>query len=353
MDEALDFSVLSLHSAEERLQMTFEQSLHIHENDNDNIDHEHLRQQLECGDATTEDNTESSGPWAKLPSTLAEMNPYQPGVNAQKLDAMAMDPNHVFKSSSISFPLTEPTSPSKEDSGKASAADKEDQIPDWMLADPEMVPNWMRNAQSTSAAAEAEVLDWSSSGPDLSTTVDANSLFGFSSHPTFESLAISKEIANELQRRQSEDECASGSTSTTSSTKMREGGFARFGNAVQGDRAIVPTFGEGRRSSDSEQGSVEGAPWQTRSGSSWSTWRSNNAPMEVEVDAEDEYDDHFNSQPTIKYVLFYFLQFLGSEHVEQAFAFLLGLILTISCCCLTTTRATPGFAPAHFRRDSS
>ncbi|KAF9385337.1 hypothetical protein CPB97_004901 [Podila verticillata] len=317
MDEALDFSVLSLHPAEERLQMTFEHSLHIHENDNDNIDHEHLRQQLEHSGTTTEDNTDSSGPWAKLPSTLAEMNPYQPGVNAQKLDAMAMDPNHVFKSSSISFPLTEPTSPSNEGSDKASAADKEDRIPDWMLADPEMVPNWMRNAQSTSAAAEAAVLDWSSSGPDLSTTVDVNSLFGFSSHPTFESLAISREIASELQRRQSEDEGASGLTSTTSSsTKTREGGFARFGNAVQGDGAIAPTFGgEGRRGSASEQGSMGGTPLQTGSGSLWNTWRSNNGPMEVEVDVEDEYDDHFNSQPTIK--------------------------------------VTPGFAPAHFRRDSA
>ncbi|KAG0029890.1 hypothetical protein BGZ81_003327 [Podila clonocystis] len=323
MDEALDFSVLSLHSAEERLQLTFEPSLHIRENDNIHI-HEQLHQQLEHAHATAEDNTDS-GPWAKLPSALAEMNPYQPGVNAQKLDAMAMDPNHVFKSSSISFPLTEPvtTSPSKEDSDKAPGADKEDQIPDWMLADPDMVPNWMRNSHSTSAT-ESEVLNWSSSGLDLSTTVDANSLFGFSSHPTFETLAISDVIASELQRRQSEDESTSGSTSTSTSTsasKTREGGFARFDNKSQRDGAIAPTFGssEVRRDSASGQGFVTGGerstPWQTGNGNSWRTWRTNNAPMEVEVDVEDEYDDHFSSQPTIE--------------------------------------ATPGFAPAHFRRDSA
>ncbi|KAF9330650.1 hypothetical protein BG006_006402 [Podila minutissima] len=327
MDEALDFSVLSLHSTEERLQMTFDQSLNIRENDNIH-DHKQLHQQLEQAHATAEDNTDS-GPWAKLPSTFTEMNPYQPGMNAQKLDAMAMDPNHVFKCSSISFPLTEPTttSSSKEDSDKAPGADKEDQIPDWMLADPEMVPDWMRNADSASAAAEAEVLDWSSSAPDLSTTVDANSLFGFSSHPTFEALAISGAIASELQRRQSEDESASGlistTTLTTSSTKTREGGFARFGNTIRGDGTIASTFGssKGRRGSASEQGlssksGGEGStPWQTGSGSSWQTWRTNNAPMEVEVDIEDDYDDHFNSQPTIE--------------------------------------ATPGFAPAQFRRDSA
>ncbi|KAF9317370.1 hypothetical protein BG003_000827 [Podila horticola] len=334
IDEALDFSVLSLHSDEEGLQMTFEQSLHIHENDNIQV-HEQLHHELEHAHATIEDNTDNtdnSGPWAKLPSTLAEMNPYQLGVNAQKLDAMAMDPNHVFKSSSISFPLTEPittTSSSKEDSSKAPEGDKEDQIPDWMLADPEMVPNWMRNAHTASAAAEAEVLNWSSCGPDLSTTVDANSLFGFSSHPTFETLAISGAIASELQHRQSENESSSGSTftttSTTSATKMREGGFARFSNTVRGDEAIAPTFGssEAQRGSASQQGSSSasggggggGAPWQTGSGSSWHTWRTNSAPMEVEVDFEGDYDDHFNSQPTIK--------------------------------------VTPGFAPAHFHRDSA
>ncbi|KAG0331488.1 hypothetical protein BG004_001635, partial [Podila humilis] len=346
MDELLDFSVLSLHTTEEKLQMQFDHTLHIHDL---NDLHQSQQQQQKLQEEAIEQiigadhGRDEQGPWAKLPFILAEVNPYQPGLNAQKLDAMAMDPNHVFKSSSISFPLTEPTTSTQEEGGEnkpssssssssaaaaasgaatqARTAEGEENIPEWMLADPEMTPNWTNTSQS--GISVAPELDWSSSAPDLSTTVDPGALFGFSSFPSYENLSISSAIANELYRQQQPEDVVDRIRSSFTGT--REGGFARFvGNSTDGTGdggggggSVAPSnsLGEGSDNfhhhhhqhhqqnslalsggSEAEQG--QGRSWQPGNGASWQNWRSS-SPMEVEVDVDDEYDSHFNNPDAI------------------------------------------------------
>ncbi|KAG0270831.1 hypothetical protein BGZ95_001442, partial [Linnemannia exigua] len=234
--------------------------------------------------------TPDNGPWAKLPSTSGEINPYLPGVTAQKLDAMAMDPHHIFKSappqssssSSFSYSIPPADSQAQQQQQRKSQKDKDttqdgdegsggkDKIPDWMLADPELKPTthlgWGTTttsiATTNTSQNDDDSLGWGDagifgspgySGADLSTTVDSNALFGFSSYPTYESLSIANAIAEEQHRKHTI--LASGGTydpfsSSSSSSfgegghaRTREGGFARFGNTVRGDGQIAPVFG--------------------------------------------------------------------------------------------------------------
>ncbi|KAF9404238.1 hypothetical protein BGZ94_004277 [Podila epigama] len=310
MDDLLDFSALSLHSDEEKLQKSFEHSLQIHDRISTDVGPQsHEQEREESTEAAATVDSDNNTPWATLPSNLAELNPYQPGMDAQKLDAMALDPNHVFKSSTMSFPLREPSPPTQ--AADTTESDKKESIPEWMLADPEMTPNWTNTSTGSTTWNDSSTLNWSSSGPDLQTTVDSNALFGFPSYPTFENLPISNVIADEVHRRNTEEAGISDSITTSLSTqKTREGGFARFGNSVRGDGTVAPSF-KGVSNSDplisdadqrQQQGSASGslqANLQVGSGSAWQTWRTS-SPMDVEDNAEDEYSEHFNTEPSIK-----------------------------------------------------
>ncbi|KAG0275769.1 hypothetical protein BGZ96_003622 [Linnemannia gamsii] len=247
----------------------------------------------EGGDGGGEGTTPDNGPWAKLPSAGSEdFNPYLPGVTAQKLDAMAMDPHHVFRSAppqsgDSPFSIPPPSSAThSQDEQQQKDKDKDrkqddktdknkDKIPDWMLADPELKPTttdigWGTTTTASSSTQKDDSLGWGDpgtfggfgySGADLSTTVDSNALFGFSSYPTYENLSFANAIADEQHRKNtllasgdtydaflSSSSLSDGQTRTT-----REGGFARFGNTVRGDGQIAPVFG--RRPSSSLGGS--------------------------------------------------------------------------------------------------
>jgi hypothetical protein len=236
------------------------------------------------GEGTTPDN----GPWAKLPSAGSDdFNPYLPGITAQKLDAMAMDPHHVFKSAppqsgESPFSIPPPSSATQsQDQQQQKGKDKDrekddtsegnkDKIPDWMLADPELKPTttdigWGTTTTALSSMQKDDSLGWGDpgtfggfgySGADLSTTVDSNALFGFSSYPTYENLSFANAIADEQHRKNTllasgdtYDPFSSSSSSDGQTRTMREGGFARFGNTVRGDGQIAPVFG--RRPSSS------------------------------------------------------------------------------------------------------
>ncbi|KAK3841250.1 MAG: hypothetical protein J3R72DRAFT_157559 [Linnemannia gamsii] len=336
--------------------------------------------------------TPDNGPWAKLPSASEEINPYLPGVTAQKLDAMAMDPHHVFKSappqssSSSSFSISIPPedSQAQQHQQRKSQKDKDatqdgddgssgkDTIPAWMLADPELKPTthlgWTTTTTTTTTTGtsqdEDNSLGWGDvgifgasgySGADLSTTVDSNAIFGFSSYPTYESLSIANAIAEEQHRKHTilasggtYDPFSSSSSSSSGEgghSRMKEGGFARFGNTVRGDGQIAPVFG--RRPSLvalSSSGSGSGATttttttmttstsdehdftWDNKdqrkglAGSQnqqqqqqWQTWRSNAPPQQsgqgqqlldldqsMDEDLEEEDDPFDELSPQIK-----------------------------------------------------
>ncbi|KAI1313446.1 hypothetical protein EDD11_002553 [Mortierella claussenii] len=286
MDDAFDFKALSLDEPEERLQKSFESSFHIN---ND----EGLQPQLNSaveelivpvitatplpnsransngpGAAVSSAGTPDQGPWAKRPSP-SDLSPFQPGVTAQKLDAMAMDPNHVFKSAQTPFPFpftavptltssdtqsaatsaSEPrsnqgksripdTDLTADHSGIGSSAKEEVEVPEWMQSDAELTSSltWDQQQQILKDAATGPnfssqdfSLGWGSS--DLSTTVDSNALFGFSSYPTFESLPISATIAEEMYRQTSGQFANTLETTSTSLSYMKDaGGFAKYGS---------------------------------------------------------------------------------------------------------------------------
>lgn len=253
------------------------------------------------GEGGEEGTTPDNGPWAKLPSVGAEdFNPYLPGVTAQKLDAMAMDPHHVFKSapsqsgdSPFSIPPPSSTTQSqdqqqqKDKNNDRKQDDKtdmnKDKIPDWMLADPELKPTttdigWGTTTMALTSSQKDDSLGWGDpgmfggfgySGADLSTTVDSNALFGFSSYPTYENLSFANAIADEQHRKNTllasggaYDDFSSPSSSSDGQTRTtREGGFARFGNSVRGDGQIAPVFG--RRLSSSLGGSGSSSSGET------------------------------------------------------------------------------------------
>ncbi|KAF9147108.1 hypothetical protein BG015_011308 [Linnemannia schmuckeri] len=313
--------------------------------------------------------TPDNGPWAKLPSSGAgDINPYLPGVTAQKLDAMAMDPHHVFKSApphsgDLPFSIPPPSSSSSSSSREQQQKDKDknriqdektddgkkDKIPDWMLADPEFKPttdfDWITTTMTTSQKDDS--LGWGDpgtfggfgySGADLSTTVDSNALFGFSSYPTYETLSFANAIAEEQHRKHtilasggaydpfSSSSSSSGGGEQTRTT--REGGFARFGNTVRGDGQIAPVFGRrpsssltsGSSGSGTDVGSSNdhGFTWdkqdqrksltagsEQRHKPQWQTWRtSGSTPQGVPdldqlMDEDLEEDDPFE-EPQIK-----------------------------------------------------
>ncbi|KAF9080110.1 hypothetical protein BGX23_002642 [Mortierella sp. AD031] len=221
----------------------------------------------------TINQTPDNGPWAQLPSAT-EVNPYLPGMDARKLDAMAMDPHHVFKSAQTPspFPFTVPPAQAEDEKSQQEKAkkqqqdvDEKDKIPEWMLADPELKPtthfSWSTTTTSTTdtttAKTDDDLLGWGDpnmfdgelfNGQDLSTTVDSNAVFGFSSFPTYGTLPIANAIAEEQHRRNTIlatgwDPASSSSSSGESHTRTREGGFARFGNTVRGDGQVAPVFG--------------------------------------------------------------------------------------------------------------
>ncbi|KAF9192485.1 hypothetical protein BGZ51_005497 [Haplosporangium sp. Z 767] len=331
MDEAFDFSALSVDEPEDRLQKTMERALHLdvkQEQSNEqlgDLDSTMLQSQeqnaksvaMNVADATTKAETPDNGPWAKLPST-SEKSPFLPGITAQKLDAMAMNPNHIFKSAQTPypFPFSVPASSSTPSSGSTSVTRKsesdtglskdvesvevngndKEKIPDWMLADPEIKPQQLGWSITDTSGPEYTSkdfsLDWSD-GVDRSTTVDANAIFGFSSYPTFESLPISNVIAEEQHRRN----MAEWGDSSLSTSHIREGGFARFGNAVHGDGHLTPSFGS--RDPDSTPTAL--SPTSTsssalstdRTGSrQWQNWRTEPTnDHDTDLEMEEEVDE--------------------------------------------------------------
>ncbi|KAG0202985.1 hypothetical protein BGX28_004580 [Mortierella sp. GBA30] len=360
MDEDFDFKSLSLEEPEERLQSMFEGSFNINAPDTTPSSVIPSNQPLQESIDNPSTDTPDNGPWARLPSS-AEMNPYLPGVTAQKLDAMAMDPKHVFKSAQapFPFPFTSPPSPSSAafrpasgsnntESGPISEENKEqedtdkEKIPAWMLKDPEMtpVPTWNQSDASAPEFSSKDFgLDWSSSGTNMSTAIDSNALFGFSSFPTYESLPISNVIADEHQRRMYESESSALNDPSSSSIlqRVKEGGFAKYGNHNQGDSPPMFRSGEaGLSAGTTTEGKNIGMQWDDYQGSSipstvartlsdrpgsheWQKWRSTAAPQrDQDVGMDRDYDEEF-----------YALDYDSRNEIK----------------------ATPGFAPAQFHCD--
>lgn len=326
MEEALDFNTLSLDEPEERLQKVFEHAFHLNPSQNQNPSELSIHastlllEEIAKQEATVEGRAGSSsepketetpdnGPWAKLP-TPGKIHPFLPGITAEKFDAMAMDPNHVFKSAQtpLSFSFTTPPSTSdttstaftSEQGSVGSVARKgktedrvtnleirDDEIPEWMLEDPELVPQRGWNVTDTSDppfTSRDFTLDWGSSD-DISTMVDSNIIFGISSYPTYESLPISSVITEEQYRRSTGlDPPADDPSSPTS------GGFAKYGQ--MGADALFfgyqsETNVTGVADTGPLQDSQSAAPNPISSSSppkfdqqQWGTWRS--APGQVQ-----------------------------------------------------------------------
>ncbi|KAF8986030.1 hypothetical protein BGZ46_010447 [Entomortierella lignicola] len=325
MDEAFDFKALSLDEPEDRLTKAFEESFHVGINQEQQqkqtvsssaIPHS-ARESLaetfpansESGDETTSTTeTPDNGPWAKIPT--GSENPFQPGITAEKLDAMAIDPNHVFKSSQTPnpFPFTEIPQASTSKAGsefngatrgtetssfnekiKAEpsglpAQDDQDKVPAWMLADPELTPQpgWgPRDATGPTFTSQDFTLDWSSNA-DHSTAVDSNVLFGFSSYPTYESLSISNVIADEQYKR-------IGNGFEASSSELEQGGFAKYGSQ---DTGGAQTFGYRGSTNDHQISATATNPSLTDS-QQWQNWRSgpnqdHKIDFDLDFDALDE-----------------------------------------------------------------
>ncbi|ORZ28528.1 hypothetical protein BCR41DRAFT_418591 [Lobosporangium transversale] len=317
MDEAFDFKALSLDEPEERLQKTFEQSFHITVDQQEPITSVEPTTANNSNDGHTTaftGTTPDNGPWARLPSP-SEVNPFQPGVTADMLDAMALDPNHVFKSAQTPFPFPfsvpppNTTSASGATSGTATTgtettgasttasnnntqqsnnatssfgsssillkgenekmgdtgmnyqdaeartrerakAEEEEDIPQWLRTDEDLDlrPSWRKQQQILSEVASGlnftskdfEIGWGTAGGHDLTTTMDSNALFGFSSYPTYETLPISQTIADEMTRKAlaayeaeskgGEGEEGEGGESTPHVKDM--GGFAKYGSTT-------------------------------------------------------------------------------------------------------------------------
>ncbi|KAG0263328.1 hypothetical protein BG011_008957 [Mortierella polycephala] len=331
MDEAFDFSALSVDEPEDRLQKTMERALHL------DVKQEQSNKQLgdlnstmlqsreqdaesvamNTADTTTMTEAPDNGPWAKLPLT-SEKSPFLPGITAQKLDAMAMDPKHTFRSAQTPypFPFSVPASSSASNSGSTNIAEKSDtdtslskggesveasendkeKIPDWMLADPEMTPQpsgWsMTDTSGPGYTSKDFSLDWSD-GVDRSTTVDANAIFGFSSYPTFESLPISNVIAEEQHRRN----MAEWGDPSLSTSHLRDGGFSRFGNTAHGDGHLTPSFGS--RDPDSTPTALpptsissSALPMDRTDSQQWQNWRAGPTnDHDIDLEMEEEVDE--------------------------------------------------------------
>ncbi|KAF9273536.1 hypothetical protein BGZ68_001418 [Mortierella alpina] len=333
MDADFDFAGLSIEEPEDRLQSMFARSFNVDTQQENALAVSAISSiPLDHASTATPDN----GPWAKLPST-SEINPYLPGITAQKLDAMAADPNHVFKSSQTPFPFPFTVPPGSESSADSSTTvgdkdkdkemesedkDKEEKIPEWMLKDPDMtaVPTWsQKDASAPGFSSKDFALDWSSS-TDMSTAVDSNALFGFSSFPTYEALPISNVIAEEQQRRMYGSEPGL-QTNTTSSTSTAEGGFAKYGSAHQagtpvfGDRQQGMVVGDDNTNKQSDRGaSSVTASANTSKTNEWQDWRS--IPrMNQDIDVDRDYAEEFYA--------------LDDDSKNSV-------------------KATPGFAPAKF-----
>jgi len=265
MDETFDFSELSLEEPGDRMAGLIEQSLQLNEpqsaipsysSDQQQQQSNLLKLEQQSGSTTnsTGETIVDNGPWATLPSSSRLVDPYQPGITAQKLDAMAADPNHIFKSNQTPspFPFSVPPSPpsstgaatrastttstsfapSVSSVSQAKTVNKDihsdekdltnDKIPAWMLEDPELVPSWTLATASHDQAADE---DWASL-PDRSTTVDGSALFGFTSYPSYESLPIANAISEEQYRRQRNDD---GHDSDLLPQTEPAGGFAHYG----------------------------------------------------------------------------------------------------------------------------
>ncbi|KAF9431708.1 hypothetical protein BGZ76_011800 [Entomortierella beljakovae] len=335
MDQAFDFKTLSLDDPDEQLRKTLEHSLNLDADQEpwqtSAIPHSTNEVQPYSAATVLPESEEQSpievpdnGPWARLP-TGKEVHPFQPGVTAEKLDAMALNPNHMFKSAQTPFPYSVPTpeagpSGSKstnqtnpvsakgnEKTGQNNNQNEQDKIPEWMLEDPELVeqPQWsLKDTTGPNFSSQDFALDWSSSG-DLSTTIDSNVLFGFSSYPTYESLAISSTIAEEQHRRVT----GSGFNNPTSPTS-NDGGFAKYVSSNASGLTNSTAFGFKGLSSDSTTTDNQASGSVKPNALQWQNWRS--APSD-HIDLDLDLDD-FDDDPS-------------------------GI------------KVTPGFAPAQFRRE--
>ncbi|KAG0367117.1 hypothetical protein BGZ54_004366 [Gamsiella multidivaricata] len=344
MSEAFDFKALSLEEPEERLQKTFEHSFHLDTIEDRNADlqtaishgEQHLvkesstsigidKQNNDDPSATIATQTPDNGPWAKLPSP-SEVNPYQPGITAQKLDAMAMNPNHVFRSAQTPdpFPFTLPPNlpPSdiapearkstpgtrvaegndNKDESMSTGQDAKAEIPAWMLEDPKLTRQSGWGPTDTSDVS----FGWPSDH-DLATVVDSNMLFGFSSYPTYETLPISSTIAEEQYRRSN----GQGSSSSDSLTDMQDGGFAKYGQAATFTGAS-DAGASGHRTLWGGQESAASTALPSSNQQQWQNWRSESQSFQ-DHDLDLNYDIPEDESSQIK--------------------------------------ATPGFAPAQFRHD--
>ncbi|GJJ74293.1 hypothetical protein EMPS_06651 [Entomortierella parvispora] len=344
MDETFDFSELSLEEPGDQMAGLIEQSLQLNEphsaipsysseeREQQQNDLFKIEEQTASGTGGPGDTIVDNGPWAKIPPSSSRIvDPYQPGITAQKLDAMAADPHHVFRSSQtpFPFPFTVPPSPPLNASpttaangvtsgssvpptpststsssrgatlSKDSQSDEKDlandKIPAWMLEDPKLVPNWTPTTVTHDQTADE---DWASL-QDRSTTVDSAALFGFTSFPSYESLSIANAISEEQHRRQSNDD---GDQDNLLPEAEPAGGFARYGE--QGPQSLLGQH---------EQGSLfAGAKQQfTRRESSslpqLQEWRTGSAGqgqttsrMEVDDDMDDFFVEEEDESPVIK-----------------------------------------------------
>ncbi|KAF8929280.1 hypothetical protein BGZ58_009047 [Dissophora ornata] len=371
MDVPFDFTAFTLDEPEERLQQAFEHSLHL---DSNTDQHEYLTSTtaiphpnttapttstpsatLTAGGASSSNGEASSAPlsptqipdngaWAKLPSP-SEVNPFQPGITAQKLDAMAMDPNHVFKSAQTPdpspFPVPPPqpsaslssdmnmeasgsTSQPSSFKGKGKESDNPDsstndnkeemeeekgRISQWMLGDPKLTSQssgseWdITDASGPPFTSEDFTLvggDWASSD-SFSTMVDSNIMFGFSSYPTYESLPISGAIAEEQHRRAMEAEAelspvsedpSTSFWSNSSESQMKEGGFARY---VKNDQ-MLQWGSQGTATTTTSTALASNQQHQQ-----WQNWRSvPELEHDLDLDLELDYNALDEGSPKIK-----------------------------------------------------
>ncbi|KAK3816575.1 MAG: hypothetical protein J3Q66DRAFT_388704 [Benniella sp.] len=360
MDDAFDFKGLTLDAPEERLQKAFEQSFHLSsqqaqesaapppplsltlsEDSKQGVAMENTHGQ-KAETTATPDN----GPWAKIPSP-SDVHPFQPGVTAEKLDAMAMDPNHVFKSAPAPFPFTVPPSTTTttttstttiatdatlgsdvsmvktENEGATRSVIKEN-IPEWMLEDPELVAQigWdIKDTSGPNFTSKDFTLDWANSS-DISTMIDSNIMFGFSSYPTYETLPISSVIAEEHYRRSTGDAFNHPVSPTTTGD-----GFAKYGTG-DGMGAVFfghksPTneslltdpgilWGEQSTTTTTTTTTVPSGLFSSSSSSSttpmdklqhqqWQTWRSAPGPArDLDLEADLDLDASDTESPTIK-----------------------------------------------------
>ena len=364
MDEAFDFKELTLDEPEERLQKVFEQSFHLSSQQAQESAVPPpppplslaLSEDSKQGVVVVENThgqkpettaTPDNGPWAKIPPP-SDVHPFQPGVTAEKLDAMAMDSNHVFKSASAPFPFpftvppsttttttTTATTTTTTDATLGSSMDVsnvttenadatrsviKENIPEWMLEDPELVAQigWdIKDTSGPNFSSKDFTLDWANSS-DISTMIDSNIMFGFSSYPTYETLPISSAIAEEHYRRSTGDAFNHPVSPTTAGD-----GFAKYGTGdgmgavffghksptneslltdpgiLWGEPSTTTTVPSGLFSSSSS--SSPASPTDKLQHQQWQTWRSAPGPVrDLDLEADLDLDASDTESPTIK-----------------------------------------------------